>query len=168
MSDIKPISFKVYDPIFKQEIHVFCNNTEANLLSWQRRIGVSDDDNEGLNPNFMAFSTHYSSPGKANVYLIWLNNLNWTLEDQSSLIHEIIHIVVRIWEANNIKFVPETQEFYAHSVDKLYSLIASKILRVNHGKEKTSEAESGESGDKRLRSSSEKRKDTARKDKGKK
>jgi protein involved in sex pheromone biosynthesis len=125
---IAPIKTIVYDRIFKQEIHVFCNSTEKELLAWQKKIGVSDNDNEGLNPNFSAFSTHYYSEEEPNIYLIWINNFDWTLNDQDSLIHEVVHTIVRIWKANNIKFVPETQEFFAHSVGHLYADIGAKIM----------------------------------------
>ena len=125
---IRPIRTKVYDPIFKQEVTVFCNCTEAELSAWEKRLGVHEDDRRGLNPNFGAFSTHYSCNDAPNVYLIWLNRFDWTLDDQDTLIHEVVHTVTRIWEANNIKFVPETQEFFAHSVGRLYAAIAAKIL----------------------------------------
>lgn len=140
---LSPLLIEVYDPIFNQKVHVFCNSTEQDLLRWQKRVGVRDDDNEGLNPNYIAFSTHYSSTGGPNIYLIWLNHFNWTLDDQESLIHEVTHIVVRIWQANNIQFVPETQEFFAHSIGRLYSMIATKILARKVGKRKrTSKAKS--------------------------
>ena len=139
----------MHDPIFHQEIVVFCNQTEKDLLDWQRRLGVSEGENRGLNPNYNAFSTHYSAEGEPNIYLIWLNRFDWTLNDQATLIHEIVHTVVRIWEQNNIKFVPETQEFYAHSVDGLYSLIATKILIR---KEKRGQKKNGKSSSPKGRS----------------
>lgn len=125
---LAPIKTKVYDPIFNQEITVFCNCTEADLNAWEKKLGVRKEDREGLNPNFGAYSTHYSCDDAPNVYLIWLNRFNWTLDDQDTLIHEITHTVVRIWQANNIQFVPETQEFFAHSVGRLYAAIGAKLL----------------------------------------
>lgn len=121
-------TLKIYDPIFKQKIMCFFNCDEANYVAFQKRLGVSNLD--GYDPNNIAFTTHISAEGEPNTYVIWLKHFDWTIDDQASLIHELIHVVVRIWEANNIKFIPETQEFFAHSVDQLYSLIAAKLLKV--------------------------------------
>lgn len=129
---IGAIKLRVFDPIFKQEIVVFCNSTSEDYYKWEKKLNIVNGG-EPLDPNLNAFSTHVSAEGEPNIYLIWLSHFNWTLDDQSSLIHEIVHTIVRIWEANNIKFIPETQEFFAHSVDKLYSLIAGKIL-IRKGK----------------------------------
>lgn len=145
MADIlAPIKTVVYDPIFKQKVQIFCNLTEADLTAWEKKVGVSNSD--GLNPNTVAFSTHYSSTDAPNIYLIWLNRFDWTIDDQDSLIHEIVHTIVRIWQANNIQFVPETQEFFASSVGGLYALIATKLmvrpkkkLGVHHDVHKTDE-----------------------------
>lgn len=123
---IAPIKTAVYDPIFKQKVQVFCNCTERDYLIWQKRLNVSNID--GLDSNLRAFSTHVSSEGMPNIYVIWLNRFSWTLDDQESLVHEVVHTVVSIWEANDISFVPETQEFFAQSTGRLYSLIASKIM----------------------------------------
>jgi hypothetical protein len=123
----KPIQLTVYDPVFGQEVVVFCNQKFEAYTKWQKKLGVSNVD-EDLNPNFSAFSTHVSGEDMPNKYIIWVNHFAWTLEDQSSLIHEIIHTVFRIWSANNISFCSETQEFLASSVDKLYSSIAQKIM----------------------------------------
>lgn len=126
MSDLSPKKFSVLDPIFHQRIYVFLNCKEEEYLRWQKRLNVSNG--HGLDPNLVAFSTHVSAENEPNKYIVWLNHFNWTLDDQESLIHEIIHTIVRIWEANNISFVPETQEFYAHSVGRLYSVIAAKLM----------------------------------------
>lgn len=123
---LDPIRIAVYDPIFKQEVQVFCNTKEEDWTRWQRQRHITNAD--GLDPNCIAFSTHVSAAGEPNVYIIFLNRFDWTISDQESLIHEITHTIVRIWEANNIKFVPETQEFFAHSVGGLYAAIAARLL----------------------------------------
>ncbi len=130
--NLPPKKFTVSDPIFGQEIHVFCNSTESAWYNWQKRLEISNP--AGLDPNHVGFSTHISFDDRPNVYVIWLNQFNWTLNDQETLIHEITHTVVRIWQANNITFCPETQEFFAHSVGGLYSVIASKILATSKRK----------------------------------
>lgn len=126
MSEVGKRKFTIYDPIFQQKICVFINCAEADFLNFQRKLNVSNVD--GFNPNFVGFSTHISAEGEPNTYVIWLNHFDWTLDDQESLIHEITHTVVRIWEANSIKFTPDTQEFFAHTVGRLYSMIGAKIF----------------------------------------
>lgn len=128
MSELKARKFLVYDPIFKQPIHVFLNCSEEQWGRWIKKLNVVNDT--GLDPNFVGFSTHISAEGEPNNYVIWLNHFDWTLDCQETLIHEIAHTIVRIWETNNIQFVPETQEFYAHSLGRLYAIISAKVLRV--------------------------------------
>jgi len=118
----------IYDPIFSQKIVCFFNCDGDDYARFQKRMGVVNVDD--FDPNTMAFTTHISADNEPNTYIIWLKHFDWTIDDQSSLIHELIHVVVRIWGANNIEFIPETQEFFAHSVDKLYGIIAAKLLLV--------------------------------------
>lgn len=124
---LAPINFKTFDPIFGQEVHVFCNCDLNTYVRWQKKVGASNID-EDFNPNFAAFSTHVSGDDIPNKYVIWVNHFNWTLDDQASLLHEIIHTIFRIWDANRIPVCQETQEFLAASADKMYSTIAAKIM----------------------------------------
>src|SRR5450631_1562443 len=105
MKKIPAKQFTIYDPIFGQSITVFINRQEADFMRWQKRLNIVNA--EGFDANFQAFTTHVSGEGEPNKYVIWLTHFNWTLDDQSSLIHEIIHAVTRIWQANNISFSPE-------------------------------------------------------------
>ena len=141
-SQLAPIRTKVYDPIFKQEVVVFCNLTEKDLDVWEKRLGVHQDDRRGLDPNYSAFSAHYSCDDAPNIYLIWLNRFGRTLDDQDSLIHEVIHTIFRIWEANNIPFCSETQEFFAHSVGHLYAAIGAKLMVRKERRKKASSEKS--------------------------
>ena len=124
---LKPQKFTVVDPIFKQRVKVFLNCAEGEWLRWQKGMNVANVD--GFNYNLEAFSTHVYADGEPSTYVIWLNHFDWTLDDQESLIHEIIHTVLRIWETNGIFFSLETQEFYAHSVGRLYGTIASRLMK---------------------------------------
>lgn len=123
--ELKYKRFTIYDPIFKQKIVVFINGKPEQFARFEKKLGVVNS--EPLDPNLWAFSTHISGDNEPNTYIIWLNHFDWTLDDQESLVHEIIHTVVRIWEANNIVFSVHTQEFYAHSVGRLYAMIGRKI-----------------------------------------
>lgn len=126
MSKVPSKLLKVYDPIFNQRIAVFVNKSQEEYKKWEKRMNVANPSE--VNFNIAAWSTHISADGEPNTYIIYLPKFQWTLDDQATLIHECIHTVVRIWESNNISFVPETQEFFAHSVDRLYSTIAAKLL----------------------------------------
>lgn len=117
---------KIFDPIFKQDIRVFLNCTNEEYVEFQKKAGVSSPDKTDANQ--LAFTTHLACDDEPNIYVVWIKHFDWTIDDQATLIHELIHLVVRIWGANNIQMIPETQEFFAHSVDKLYSMIALKLL----------------------------------------
>jgi len=117
----------VHDPVFEQKIIVLLNHTNEDFKNFEKKHGVVNGG-EDLDPNFMGFTTHLSSDEEPNIYIIFIPKFNWTIQDQQTLIHEIIHVTFRIWGANNIAFIPETQEFLAHQVDKTYGLIAQKLI----------------------------------------
>lgn len=117
----------IHDPVFEQKIIVLLNNTAEDFKNFEKKHGVVNGG-EDLDPNFMGFTTHLSSDEEPNIYIIFIPKFDWTIQDQQTLIHEIIHVTFRIWGANNIVFIPETQEFLAHQVDKTYGMIARKLI----------------------------------------
>lgn len=123
---------KLLDPIFSQDVRIFLNCENDEYIKFQKKLNVANPDSTDANQ--LAFTTHITCDNEPNVYVIWIKHFDWSIDDQATLIHELIHLVVRIWEANNIQMIPETQEFFAHSVDKLYSIIAVKLLNKSKKK----------------------------------
>ena len=119
--------FVVYDPIFKQEVNVFINQPYEKFIKWQKKIGVVNLDDD-RNYNFLAFTTHIDGEKTRTKYVIWISEFDWTLDNQETLVHEIVHAVIRIWDTNNIELSKHTQEFFAHSVGRLYSDIGAKLF----------------------------------------
>jgi len=135
MKKIGKTQVKVYDPIFHQRVVILVNYSVEDYQAWEKRMGVANPS--GHNYNVGAFTTHLTAEGEPNTYIVYMPHFEWTIDDQSTLIHELIHVIVRIWEANNIQFVPPTQEFFAHSVDQLFGEIAHKLLSKSKKKKAT-------------------------------
>lgn len=123
---IPPKTLTVYDPIFKQKIIVFINRTKKEFDAWQKKMNVAND--MPWNYNLGAFTTHLSAEEAPDIYVVYVPKFDWTIDDQATLIHELIHVITRVWNSNNIVFNNDTQEFFAHSVDKLWSNIAWKLM----------------------------------------
>lgn len=119
------LSFNVYDPIFKQKVLVMLNCTEEDFRKFEKKEGIVNPVE--FDTLFGGWTTHISSSDKPTTYIIFIPSFDWTINDQATLIHEIIHVVFRIWGSNNISVIPETQEFLAHSVDGLFTEISSKL-----------------------------------------
>lgn len=130
--NVGKLNLKVHDPIFHQRVLVLLNNTEDDYRKLEKRLGI--ENAMELNPNFSGFTTHIYSEKEPNTYVIFIPHFDWTIDDQSTLIHEIVHVVFRIWQANNIPVVPDNQEFLAHSIDGLFMQISRKIF--NNSKKK--------------------------------
>ena len=119
---------KTNEPIFNRTIHVFLNYPDKKFIEWARKNG-DKNYSEGWDPNFAAFSQSISIENKPDEYIISIQKFDWTIIDQGSLIHEIVHTIFKIWKTNAIPFALDNQEFFAHSVANLYEDIAYKIRK---------------------------------------
>jgi hypothetical protein len=72
-------------------------------------------------------------------WVIIVSNFDWHIRDQGTLIHEIVHTIVKIWKSNNVECAAINQEFLAHEVGNLYEDICRKIFTKTkrHGTKKT-------------------------------
>lgn len=121
--------FTVTDAIFGRLIHVFINHTHNEFAEFARKKGATDYKNDdSADKNFAAFSTVMESNKGPDEFVICVKNFDWTIKDQGTLIHEIVHTIIKIWKANNIPYNDSTQEFLAHSIGNLYEDISGKIF----------------------------------------
>jgi hypothetical protein len=117
----------VYDSIFKRRVHVLLNHTPKEYAKWLTKIKATDDDPDGLD-DFSGFSSLISVGDRPTEFLIYIKHFDWCIKDQGTLIHEIVHTVIKIFSSNNIPFNHDTQEFIAHAVANLYEDIVHKLL----------------------------------------
>ena len=121
--------FIVKESIFGRTVHIFINWTHSEFAKFAREKGATDyQDDPNYDNNFAAFSTEFEKKEGPNEWVILVRKFDWTIRDQGSLIHEIVHTIVKIWRLNNIPVTPDNQEFLAHSVGNLYEDIAAKIM----------------------------------------
>ena len=126
----RPLYFEISETIFNRRVHVLLNATQKEWKAFTKKVGVTTDSSGVFEDaaNFEAFSTQIDSSDRPTQWVIVLKNFDWTIKDQGSLIHEIVHTIVKIWKSNNIPFTPDNQEFLAHSIGNLYEDIVRKIL----------------------------------------
>lgn len=124
--------YKVYDPIFRQKIWVLLNHSSKDYEKFLNKRGIKDvGDKEFYFNRVSGFATHIEpKEDEPREYLILLKEFDWSIFHQGTLIHEITHIVFRIFESNNIPFNQDTQEFIAHSIGGIYESIARKLLVI--------------------------------------
>jgi len=124
-------TFKLCDPIFRQRIFVLLNQDEKSYERFLNRQKVKDIGEKDLTlSRFQGFSTYLDDKDGVRDYVILLKEFNWAIKHQGTLIHEIVHTVIKIWESNNIPYNADTQEFLAHSIAGLYEQIADKLLVI--------------------------------------
>lgn len=119
--------FVVYDAIFKQRVHVLLNHTPEQYQQWLNRNKVKDIDVKNFG-DFQAWVSEFTTEKDKTERIIFMPTFNWAIKHQGSLIHEITHIIIKIWQFNNIPFNADTQEFIAHSIGNMYEDIAEKLL----------------------------------------
>lgn len=118
---------QVFDPIFGRRINVLLNYTAEDYSKWLNNNGIKDIEEKGFD-DFAGFCTDITSKNDQTEILIIVMKFNWAIKCQGTLIHEITHAVVRIFNLNNIPFTTETQEFFAHMIGRIYEDIAHKLV----------------------------------------
>ena len=119
--------FAVYDSIFKQRVHILLNHTPEEYQKWLNINKVKDITVKDYK-DFQGWVSEFITEKGSTERIIFLPKFNWAIKHQGSLIHEIVHIVIKIWQYNNIPYNQDTQEFLAHSIANLYEDIAEKLL----------------------------------------
>lgn len=119
--------FVVYDAVFNQKIHVLMNHTPEDYERWLNRNKVKDVALKSLD-DFAGWVSDFTTEEGQTQRILFIPRFNWAIKCQGTLIHEIVHVIIKIWSANNIPFNADTQEFLAHSIGRLYEEIAQKLL----------------------------------------
>jgi len=123
--------FKLEDPIFRQRIFVLLNIDEKGYAKFLNKLKVKDVGTKDFElGRFQGLSTYLDDKDGTRDYLILLKEFNWTIKHQGTLIHEITHTVIKIFNSNNIPFNEYTQEFIAHEISGLYEMISRKLLII--------------------------------------
>lgn len=118
---------EIYDPIFSRRINVLLNYSPEQYANWLTRNGVKDVSDKKMD-DFDGFCTEITSKNDQTEVVIYVRRFDWAIKCQGTLIHEITHAVVRIFNHNNIPFNSDTQEFFAHMIGRIYELIAIKLI----------------------------------------
>lgn len=129
--------FTVREAIFRRRVHVFINYSDKEFSAWSKRKGWGERKKIET-PNFKAWSAEVGDDEGFAEWLICIHDFDWRISDQGTLIHEIVHTIIKIWKINNISVNVETQEFFAHSIGNLYEEIAAKLMRVKPIKKRKS------------------------------
>ncbi len=121
---------RVKERIFHRVIHVFLNYSSKEFESYvvkRWKACLDGKSRPEFDDNFSAFSSEWDDEKGVRGWIICIKDFDWSIRDQGTLIHEIVHTIVKIWAFNNIPYGKDTQEFLAHSVANLYEDIAYKI-----------------------------------------
>ena len=131
MKKNKKIYFQVYEGIFNRRIHILLNYSVEEYDKWVKKLDKTYEGKANDN-DFQAWSSEIIVSDQPTEWIISLKDFHWTISNQGSLIHEIVHTIIKIWAKNNIPFTPDTQEFLAHSVSNLYEDICRKCYKLGY------------------------------------
>jgi hypothetical protein len=137
VSNKKPgkLYFKIKECIFHRTVHVFLNYSNAQYNVWLKqhvtKLGgtVVSEAREEFDDNFDAFSSSWDVKGHPSEWAVSVQDFDWTIQDQGTLIHELVHTIIKIWGFNNIPVSEDSQEFFAYSVGNMYKDIAHEIFK---------------------------------------
>ena len=119
----------VYDAIFQQQVDVLMNYTLEKYEKWLNRNKIKDITLKDYD-SFTGWVSDYVDEKGITKRILFIPKFEWLIKHQGTLIHEITHVIIKIWAMNNIHFNAETQEFLAHSIGNMYEDIARKLLQV--------------------------------------
>jgi len=115
----------ISDDLYKAEIHVFINCTQATFNKFLKKHHGVDGDDE---PCGGAFKSVHCSDG-TKTYYIWSDNFNWRIAEQGQLLHEVFHCAKTIFEDRNIEVTSNTEENFAYYQTWLFEEIYKKLLK---------------------------------------
>jgi len=75
--------------------------------------------------------TMINTEDDTTVVYLWIKELHWTIKGQSTLIHELSHLVFRNLERAMISHSRETDEVFAYYIQHFFKQIHSKLAYVS-------------------------------------
>lgn len=120
--------FKVYDSIFSQLVHCLFNFSSEDYAKWLKKNKIKDTLKK---ENYLGWTSEIIMENNLMEIILFIPNFDWTIQNQGTMIHEITHVIIKIWDKNNIPYNSDTQEFLAHSISNMFEDIAKKILKLN-------------------------------------
>jgi hypothetical protein len=130
----KPTVKYVYDQVYRREVLfiVGCSLAYANTLKELKEYDIILDDqtsNQALGITMLITKDDYPKYTSGAAFLIWIEDR----KDLFTLIHEVTHMCIKIFELSNMSITNETTEafaFYHESwVKRLYDLMNEKTKK---------------------------------------
>ena len=125
--DVKARHFIVFDPIFSQKIHVFVNTPIKKYYEFLRKFDVKFDEDSNYALKFGGFSSCIESKTGPPEFVIFVNRFDHSIASGETLIHEIVHTMIKIWDMNHIPYDYSTQEFMAWTIGNIWADIIVKL-----------------------------------------
>ena len=119
--------FVIFDRIFEQQVDVFLNYTPEQYTRWLNKNNIQDLEMKSVN-NFAGWVSNYEDEEGVVKTILFMPKFDWAIKYQGTLVHEITHVIIKIWQRNNIPYNADTQEFLAWSIGRMYEDIAQKLL----------------------------------------
>lgn len=127
--------FKIKECVFHRTVHIFINYTNAQYNVWLKKYinkfggTVVGENREEFDDNFDAFSSSWDVKGHPREWAVAVKDFDWTIQDQGTLIHELVHTIIKVWDFNNIPVSADSQEFFAYSIGNMYEDVAHQIFK---------------------------------------
>jgi len=123
----------IYDRMFEQQVDVFLNYSAGQYEKWLNKNKIKDvSTKEYTEENYAGWTANYTCDDGQVKAILFIPKFQWAIRHQGTLIHEITHVIIKIWARNNIPFTPDNQEFLASSIGRMYEDIAHKLLAYCH------------------------------------
>ena len=124
MKKIGGTYFQVREHIFNRKIHVFLNIDDKGLTDWAKHRKIKGSFAFGKDNGFCCSMIH---DRHCTEWAIALKEFQWRLHDMNTLVHEIHHAVVQIFDEHGCPHSTQTQEFFAQSEGNLFEAIGKAL-----------------------------------------
>lgn len=132
-----PPKVQVYliEKVFKLPIYILFNFTEKDLIDWEKKRGISPHASDELSV-FSGRAYNYRDNDGVYTSVVWIRYFNWNITGLGTLVHELFHVVFRLFEKQNMQVADSNQEFFALIINALYEDACQEYLR--HDKKRKS------------------------------
>lgn len=112
---------KIKEWIFGADIRLIVNCSKEKFSAYCKQCF-----NVGCIPEKDGYFTVYDN-GEKVVYLIYISQFNWLIQEHALLTHELYHCVYRVMKDIGASLCDESEEVFANYFQYLHSEVMSKL-----------------------------------------
>lgn len=123
--------YKIKDQMYNIDIRILISGDNTAVADY-----ISRKYNSKLEHN-NACALHFTlkAKGKSDIEYIWIEKFDWSIENQGTLAHEILHLTFSVMDSLGIKYQREvSEEAYTYYFEHIFKQVWDKLKPAKKNK----------------------------------